>query len=165
MISKLPVLLLVLYATVSLPAHIRQETPKKEKNGEVSPRVSFIRMDLLRSEKKPLPPAPRSIFTAKRFVSPAIGAARLQEEMERIEETGGIQREQSGEYLDLRYIGYVRSGKKIVALVIFQGEALAVAEGEMIVEGITVKKIEMEEIEIIGPDSKTSMFSLEGEQP
>ena len=122
-------------------------------------------MDLLRAEKKPLPPAPRSIFTAQRSEYPNIDTERLQEEIGRIEQTGGIQREQSGEYLDLRYIGYVRSGKKIVALVIFQGEALAVAEGEMIVEGITVKKIGTEELEVIGPDSKTSMFSLEGERP
>jgi len=163
--NRLLVLLLVAVAAISLQAHIRQETPKKEKSGEANPRVSFIRMDLLRAEKKPLPPAPRSIFTAKRSEYPSISSAKLKEEMEKIEEIGGIQREQSGEYLDLRYIGYVRSGTKIVALVIFQGEALAVAEGEMIVEGITMKKIGLEEIEVIGPDSKLSMFSLEGELP
>ena len=163
--NRLLVLLLVAFAVISLQAYIRQETPKKEKNEEANSRVSFIRMDLLRAEKKPLPPAPRSIFTAKRSEYPSIASAKLKEEMERIEEIGGIQREQSGEYLDLRYIGYVRSGTKIVALVIFQGEALAVAEGEMIVGGITVKKIGLEEIEVIGPDSKPSMFSLEGELP
>lgn len=163
--NKILLLLLVAFAALSLQAHIRQETLEKEKNGEGNPRVSFIRMDLLRAEKKPLSPAPRSIFTARSTESPGIDSARLQEEVERIEEAGGIQRNQSGEYLDLRYIGYVRSGTKIVALVIFQGEALAVAEGEMIVEGITVKKIGLEEIEVIGPDSKPSMFSLEGELP
>jgi len=163
--NRLLVLLLVAFATTSLQAHIRQETPKKEKNEEANSKVSFIRMDLLRAEKKPLPPSLRSIFTAKRSEYPSSDSARLQEEIERIEQTGGIQREPSGEYLDLRYIGYVRSGKKIVALVIFQGEALAVAEGEMIAEGITVKKIGLEEIEVMGSDSKTSVFSLEGELP
>jgi hypothetical protein len=163
--NRILVLLFVAFAAISLQAHIRQETPKKEKNGEANPRVSFIRMELLRAEKKPLPPAPRSIFTAKRSGINNFDPEKLQEEIERIEGTGGIQRQQSGEYLDLRYIGYVRSGTKIVALVIFQGEALAVAEGEMIVEGITVKKIGLEEIEVIGPDSKPSMFSLEGELP
>lgn len=163
--NRLLTVLLVIFVTISLQAHICQKEPKKEKDGEVNPRVSFIRMDLLRAEKKPLPPAPRSIFTARRFGVQNIDSTRLQEQIEKVEETGSLQREQSGEYLDLRYIGYVRSGTKIVALVIFQGEALAVAEGEMIADGITVKTIGLEEIEVIGPDSKPSMFSLEGELP
>ncbi|MFC2163400.1 hypothetical protein ACFLT2_00215 [Acidobacteriota bacterium] len=163
--SRLMVVLFVVFAAISLQGHLFQETPKKEKKRETNPKVSFIRIDLLRAEKKPLPPAPRSIFTAQRSRYPDIDTARLQEEVERIEGTGGVQREQPEEYLDLRYIGYVRSGTKIVALVIFQGEALAVEEGEMIVEGITVKKIGLEEIEVMGPDSKPSMFSLEGELP
>jgi hypothetical protein len=156
---------LVVFAVIFLHAQSQQETPKKEKARKTNLRVSFIRMDLLRMEKKPLPPAPRSIFTAGSSRYPSIDTARLQEEIERIEEEGEVRREYSREYLDLRYIGYVRSGKRIVALVIFQGEALAVAEGEMIAEGITVKKIGLEEIEVVGPDSKSSMFLLEGELP
>jgi len=163
--SRLLVFLLAVFAAISLQALALQEKSEKAKNGETNPRTSYIRMDLLRAEKKPLPPAPRSIFTAQRSKHTVVEAERLQEEMERVEGTGDIQREQSREYLDLRYIGYVRSGTKIVALVIFQGEALAVAEGEMIAEGITVKKIGLEEIEVMGPDSKISMFSLEGELP
>ncbi len=163
--SRLLALLLVVFAAISLHADLSQETQKKEKDGKANPKGSFIRMDLLRAEKKPLPPAPRSIFTAQESKYPTIDTAKLQEEIEKIEQSGGIQREQSGEYLDLRYIGYVRSGNKIVALVIFQGEAIAIAEGEMIVEGITVKTIGLEEIEVIGPDSNTRMFSLEGELP
>lgn len=157
--------LFVVFISHCLLAYPRQEAPEKEKTKQANPRVSFIRMDLLRAEKKPLPPASRSIFAAGRSKFPSMDTARLQEEIEKIEEAGGIQREQSGEYLDVRYIGYVRSGTKIVALVIFQGEALAVAEGEMIAEGITVKTIGLEEIEVIGPDSKPSMFLLEGELP
>ena len=158
-------LLLAVFAVIFLQAQPQQETPKKDKTRKAIPRVSFIRMDLLRVEKKPLPPAPRSIFIAGRSRYPNIDTARLQEEIERIEEAGGIQREHSEEYLDLRYIGFVRSGQRMVALVIFQGEALAVAEGELIAEGITVKKIEVEEIEVVGPDSKSSTFLLEGELP
>jgi hypothetical protein len=158
-------LFLAVFAVIFLQAHSQQETPKKDKAQKANLRASFIRMDLLRAEKKPLPPAPRSIFIAGRSRYPNIDTARLQEEIERIEEEGGVQREHSPEYLDLRYIGYVRSGKRIIALVIYQGEALAVAVGEMIAEGITVKKIGQEEIEVVGPDSKSSMFLLEGELP
>ena len=163
--NRLLVFSLLIFAVISLQAQALQEKSKISKKGEPDPRTSYIRMDLLRAEKKPLPPAPRSIFTAQRSKPNTVDTERLQEQMERIEGTGGIQREPSREYLDLRYIGYVRSGSKIVVLVIFQGEALAVAEGEMIAEGITLKKIGLEEIEVMGPDSKISMFSLEGELP
>jgi len=163
--NNLLALLLVVSTTVFIQGHISQESPKKQKSEKTDVRTSFIRMDLLRAEKKPLPAAPRSIFTAGRTAYPDIDSARLEEDIERIEESSGIQREQPGEFLDLRYIGYVRSGTKIVALVIFQGEALAVVEGEMLAEGITVKSIGLEDIEVLGPDLKSSLFSLEGELP
>lgn len=165
MSSKVLGFFLVVFAAISLQAHTLQEKPKMTKNGESDQRASYIRMDLLRTEKKPLPPAPRSIFTAQSSRPVTVDREELQGERESSEGTGDIQREQSGDYLDLRYIGYVRSGTKIVALVIFQGEALAVAEGELIAEGITAKKIGLQEIEVMGPNSKISMFSLEGELP
>lgn len=158
-------LVLMVFAVITLHAQFPQEKPGKDKTQTANSRESYIRMDLLRTEKKPLPPARRSIFTAGKSGYANFDTARLQEEIEKIEGAGGIQREEHSEYLDLRYIGYVRSGTKIIALVIFQGEALAVAEGEMITEGITVKKIGLEEIEVLGPDSKSSMFLLEGELP
>jgi len=163
--NSLLALLLVVSTTAFIQGHISQESPKKKKSEKTNIRASFIRMDLLRAEKKPLPPAARSIFTARRAAYPDIDSPRLEEDIERKEESGGIQREQPGEFLDLRYIGYIRSGTKIVALVIFQGEALAVVEGEMVAEGITVKNIGLEDIEVLGPDLKSSLFSLEGELP
>ena len=163
--NRLLSLLLVVFVVVSLLAQSQKEASETHENRKANPRVSFIRMDLLRAEKKPLPPALRSIFTTGRSEFPNIETERLKEEIARIEESRGTQREEQEEYLDLRYIGYVRSGTKIVALVIFQGEALAVAEGEMIAEGITVKKIGLEEIEVARPDSKSSTFLLEGELP
>jgi hypothetical protein len=66
--------------------------------------------------------------------------------------------------IDLRFIGFVESQRtrKIIGLVIFQGKALAVDEGEVISEGIRIGKIRREEIEVILPDSSTKTFSLEG---
>jgi hypothetical protein len=157
--------LLGIFAIIALQAQSFQDTPEKENSREVVSRPSFIRMDLLRTEKKPLPPAHRSIFTAGRSGSPSVDSGRLQEDIAGVVETGGVQKSPPGEYLDLQYIGYVRSGTKIVALIIFQGEALAVVEGELIAERLTVKRIGLEEIEIIGPDSKPHMFFLEGEKP
>ena len=68
--------------------------------------------------------------------------------------------------LDLRFIGYVDSPKtrKIIGLVIFQGQARAVVEGEVISEGVRIGKIGREEIEVVLPDASTKTFSLEGEE-
>ncbi len=68
--------------------------------------------------------------------------------------------------IDLRFIGYVDSPKtrKIIGLVIFQGQARAVVEGEVISEGVRIGKIGREEIEVVLPDASTRTFSLEGEE-
>ncbi len=67
--------------------------------------------------------------------------------------------------LNLKYVGYVVSGEKIMALVIFQGQARAVGKDEMLSEEFRVKRVTKEEIEIFGPGSKTIIFTLEGERP
>jgi len=64
----------------------------------------------------------------------------------------------------LKYIGFVKSGQKIIALVILEGEALAVIENEMIGEEIRVGKVTSEEIELIGANSQKWIYSLEGEE-
>lgn len=63
-----------------------------------------------------------------------------------------------------RYIGYIVFGEKIVALIIIDGNALAVEKGEMISEGVKVGEITPEEIEIMGPDSEKRKYSLEGKR-
>ncbi len=62
---------------------------------------------------------------------------------------------------NIKYIGYVVSCEKIVALIIIDGNALAVEKGETISEGAKVGEITPEEIEIIGPDSEKRKYSLE----
>ena len=65
----------------------------------------------------------------------------------------------------LRYIGYVKSGQKITALILFEGEALAVDVGEEIAEDVSISKITLENITMIGPDQEPRTFPLEGETP
>jgi len=65
--------------------------------------------------------------------------------------------------VNLRYVGFIMSARRLVALIILDGQALAVAEGEVVSEGVRVGKITVEEIEIVLPDSSTRKFSLEGE--
>lgn len=129
---------------------------------------SFIRMDLLSSEKKPMSPPERNIFTVgSASVVGELSPKALEERMEEIRNSQNTpsQGENSMSSLNLRYLGYVLSGRKIVGLIVFEGEALAVVEGDLITDGFTVGRISPEEIEVLGPDSKPVMFSIEGEFP
>jgi hypothetical protein len=52
----------------------------------------------------------------------------------------------------------------MVALIVFEGDALAVEKGEVISEGVKIGEITPEEIEIIGSDSQKRRYYLEGER-
>ena len=65
--------------------------------------------------------------------------------------------------LDLRYVGYVSSHEKTIALILFQGLALAVAKDDMISENIKIINITREAIEIMGLDAIVKKVSIEGE--
>lgn len=67
--------------------------------------------------------------------------------------------------LDIAYLGYVRSGGKMVALVFSDGMALAVAEGEEVFPGVTVEKIGPDRIDVIESDGKRTSVPIQGEQP
>jgi len=65
---------------------------------------------------------------------------------------------------NIRYIGYVTSGERTVALIIYEEEVLAVEEGEAITDELKVGRITLKDIEIIGPDSNKKKYVLEGEE-
>jgi len=140
-----------------------EQTEPKKRNTK-----SFIRMDLLSVEEKPMIPPGRNIFTqqsAANFgdLSPEEIERKIEEAMSTPDSTS--QGKNSNTSFDLRYLGYVLSRQKIVGLVVFRGEALAVVEGDLIAEGFTVSRINTDEIEVLGPDQEPMMFSIEGEFP
>jgi hypothetical protein len=147
------------------PQEKAPETEPLKKSAE-----SFIRMDLLLVEKKPLPPPKRNIFTVgqeevRGEISPEILQKRFEEMGIERDQNSQPQGENPAPSLNLRYLGYVLSGAKIVGLIVFEGEAMPVVEGDEISEGITVGRISPDEIEVFGPDSKPVKFSIEGEFP
>ncbi|MGD8538849.1 MAG: hypothetical protein PVI66_09030 [Candidatus Aminicenantes bacterium] len=157
----------IVVCCASLLFAVDQETPQKPKSETVGA-DSFIRMDLLTAEKKPMPTPKRNIFTQK---SAAVFEGLSPEAIEKkIEEARGTtdspaQGENSISPLNLRYLGYVLSGRKVVGLIVFRGEALAVVEGELIAEGFTIGRINPDEIEVLGSDREPMMFPIEGEFP
>jgi hypothetical protein len=144
-----------------------QEKPQKTESAKTSA-DSFIRMDLLSPEKNPMPPPERNIFTVgSASVVEELSPEALEERMEEIRNSQNTQSQgvNSMSSLNLRYLGYVLSGRKIVGLIVFEGEALAVVEGDLITDGFTVGRISPEEIEVLRQDSTPVMFSIEGEFP
>jgi len=66
----------------------------------------------------------------------------------------------------VRYIGFVKSTKNntFTALLMLDGVALAVSEGEAFGRGWKLLKITAEMVEAEGPDGKTQVFARQGER-
>ena len=64
----------------------------------------------------------------------------------------------------IRYVGFVRSQGRFLALVLVDGQAAALAEGDLAGAAGKVVKISAAEIEIQGADGKSLKFALEGER-
>jgi len=136
------------------------------------PKESFIKMDLLRRKtERPKKPV-RNLFLPGRSLSSEMSADRgftenmteeLQQDQE-MEPGASVFPQSQLQGLDLRFLGYVFSGEKIVALVQYQGEALALEKGDRLDEQFRITEITRTEITILGPDSRPYVFFLEGEQ-
>jgi hypothetical protein len=161
--------LVILWAGLCL-ATKGEEVEVKQAAKKISEDVAgrnLIRKDLLFEKKEKLSPPRRNIFSPQ-----AVSVAQAESPLDAAgvsqktpfpsgEDSEG---DSEGTKPDLRYLGYVKSGQKITALIFFEGEALAVVEDEMIREGIRIGKVTSEEIELIGADSQKWKYSLEGEE-
>lgn len=120
-------------------------------------------------KEKALEPPLRNIFTPHRIRNARTEFETISSQKNILNKKKGselqIRNQDSVLDFDLRYIGFIKSGKKIVALIVFDGESLAVEKGELISEGVEIGEITIMDIEVIGPDSNRRKFSLEGEMP
>ncbi len=144
------------------------QTDKKTSEGKGVP--NLVRMDLLNSPEFQTTPPQRNIFAPANFSArtpvPSAAAAGPPNATLGVEEEGtpgGLDQPPPILGVNLRYLGFVVSPHKFVALIILEGQAVAVVEGEVVAEGLRIGKITPEEIEIILPDSSVRKYSLEGE--
>ena len=160
----------VLSLVFLLAAHVsaffgRQEVQEKSSPKDKPPPTSLIRKDLLQIEDSPLSPPLRNIFAPRR--SGSRRAAAEPEEIERKTPEEILIEQQRAEAApqgyNIRYIGYIHSQERTVAVIIFAGETMAVKPGEMIAEDVTIVKVTPLEIVYQGLDSITKTVSLEGE--
>jgi hypothetical protein len=128
-------------------------------------RTPIIRLDLLAAAgEEGLSPS-RDIFVPKPAVSvPAVmdhsDLSGLPLAESRFPEVGGVSYRQS---VHLTYTGYVSSGSFYIALIVYQGQPMAVAEGEEIGPGIRIVRITPDKLEIAEPDSEVKAFPIEGD--
>jgi len=169
-ISKRPIAALVFVLAAGVcPAQTKTEpAPKTPVDREVK---SLLRKDLLQIRKQETAPPKRNIFAPRAGFSRPGEAVRpggrlpavdfqAADELMAGDETAGAPPVVS---INLRYIGFIESPGRLVAMINFEGRAAAVVEGDVVGEGIRIGKITRQQIEIVLPDSSTRTFSLEGE--
>lgn len=176
-ISRLWAGLFVLTAAAA-PAGSRSVTdPQQAASAAVEKAPPLVRMDLLAAGPSETVPPGRNIFSPQPVqpvrTASVIPGMPATPGLPPAGPAGAVVPEAQSEptappvaSVDLRFIGYVDSPRtrKIIGLLIFQGQARAVVEGEVISEGVRVVKIGRDEIEVALPDGSTRTFSLEGEE-
>ncbi len=142
--------------------------PKKAAAKEVK---SLLRKDLLQIRKQDAAPPLRNIF-APRAGSSRTGDVGLpgsplpatdSQAADESAVTDDTAEAPPAITVDLRYIGFIVSPRRLVALINFEGRAIAVVEGDIVGEGVRIGKVTRQQIEVVLPDSSTRTFSLEGE--
>lgn len=139
--------------------------PADKASGEKE-KKSLIRKDLLQTQSGEMGLPKRNIFSPQSSSRSQVGASFVASQKSQL----GLEDEEQEEAqtapaisINLRYIGFVESPRRMIGLIILEGQAIAVVEGEVISEGMRIGKVTAQEIEIIMPDSMTRKFSLEGE--
>jgi len=164
--TKFPVKILLIFLVWSLlyPGIQQQDQNQKERE-----RKSLIMKELLTPRKKSLPPPRRNIFTRQRKNAVA-GEFSPREDFSSPGQTpkqgtsaGQKQAAEVETGVSVQYIGYVRSGERVVALIILQGQTYAVESGDVLEMGVTIGEITPEDLEILGQGSQTKRIRLEGE--
>jgi hypothetical protein len=128
------------------------------------PEEPLVRKDLLGTGEKANVLPRRDIFRPRVSPSTALPPGPLGPATASSNRTPQA-KEASAFNLNLVYVGSVRSGQKIVALVMTDGQTMPVAEGEEITPGYKVLRITDTEIEVEGPNSIRKTFTRQGDRP
>lgn len=156
---------LFLIFVLSAFVFVSAERSRQKKDPERQTAKSLIRKELLVKKRRELQAPRRNIFSPGTFGRNEMPAKPAEPE------PGGQQPVVPSPpaatllTLDLRYIGYLVQGEKMIALIILEGEVLSVSRGDAIGEGIEIGEITPSELEVIGRGSEKRKFSIEGDEP
>lgn len=140
----------------------------QERPSDHESQPSLIRKDLLQKERKSLDPPRRNIFTPQRLEhgldSPVEVDAAGRQPGSGDTADAESQQQETVYRVDIRYIGYIGSEKRTVALIIHNGDAIAVEKGEQVSDQVKILEISPQSVEFVGPDSVPIKVFLEGEE-
>lgn len=159
----------LLFLFVPVYFYVYPGTLQKGQQQENQERKSLILKELLEPSEKTLPVPKRNIFTRQRGrsageeVSPR-GDLPITGEGA-IGESSPVQKKAAAEKprTNVQYIGYVQSGKKVVALIILEGQTYAVESGDVLEMGVTIGEITPDDLEMMDQDNQSERIRLEGE--
>ncbi len=149
---------------------------EKEEVQEKIERKSLIKKDLLRLPERTLSPPKRNIFTRARAQmaadafgqneeSPLPGERRIPGQPGQMDQPEQVESLNNEIRFDVKYIGYVKSGSRVVALIIFENEVYAVEAGDVIGVGLTIGDVTPDDMEIRAGGAEPQRIILEGEKP
>jgi len=165
-------LIVIASAAAALAVAAVQEKPAAGEPFEVRPK-SMVRMDRLSKPAKELMPPKRGIFSpsaeddGSEAASVAAAPGTIPVAGSRIKAgspTPTAAANAALPSLSLRYIGFVKTSKAVIGLVLVQGLALAVQTGDMVSDWYTVGSITPKNIEVSGSDGVKMTFPLEGDE-
>jgi len=165
-------LIVIASAAAALAVAAVQEKPAAGEPAETRPK-SMVRMDLLSKPAKELMPPKRGIFSpsaeddGSEAASVAAAPGTIPVAGSRIKEgsrTPTAAANGALPSLSLRYIGFVKTPKAVIGLVLVQGLALAVQTGDMVSDWYKVGSITPKNIEVNGSDGVKMTFPLEGDE-
>ena len=155
---------------LALAAVAASVSPAQEKAGPAEkkavPTAALIRMDLLQNQKRPSPAVKRDLFLPQSESAPMGAPIPAMMNKRPPFPTAGeaAAAEPQEASFNARYIGYIRGKIRITALVVFENQAMALEEGDMLGPIWKVVKITAEGIDIQGQDGSSRTLPLEGER-
>ncbi len=158
------VLVFLFVLSVLYPGILPRDGKEKKQN-------SLIMKELLMQPKKSLAPPKRNIFIKQRANSAANEFSPSGDFQSSVQTSGqkiSPDQEKSAmeeARINVKYIGYVKSGKRVVALIILEGQIYAVESGDILEMGVTIGEITPDDMEIFDQGSEPKRITLEGEKP
>jgi hypothetical protein len=153
------------------PGPSPQNKTEKEQKKEEPTRL--LRKDLLTTSKKSFVPPVRNIFTRQRRATGG-GEVYGEEDIstpgqnkQTAQQKSSAQQKPPVERVQtsVKYIGYVQSGTRVVALIILGGDSYAVETGDVLETGMSIGEITPDELEIFDRGPEAIRIKLEGEKP
>ncbi len=140
---------------------------KKEKVQGKKELKSLIKKELLVPPDKTLPPPKRNIFTRQRASAALDEISPFENIQTSVRKKLADEQKPAVEEIrtSVKYIGYVKSGERVVALILVAGESYAVESGDILEAGVTIGKVTPDDMEIFDKGPEPRKINLEGERP